>query len=838
MKNLRRWELDSKQSELLILASDARLSKTDYFDDQSWQVRRSDGDKTAIALQTQYGGRAGLVSLVPMWEHDGRLFYEGAAYHKPPIVTAFAPNYIEVEGALLADIVVMMQFWAMDSQTVGCAITVTNASSDSVELRFDIYGHVIRKNKEQALGLIDLADGQALYLGDLPELAPIVMVEGGQARDDRPKVGRDIHVEGNSSATVRWVHVGGKDRRDSLMRSMAWLSTDWQPYFQQIDDAALMIPQVQTSNHDWDFLIAASYNRLIQAFFTGAGAFPKHTFAAKRFPEHGYSAQGDGSDYPRGWDGQDPRTAYLAATAMATIDPQVAQGIIRNYLALQDSDGSVDNRPAINGHKQGLLCLPVLARMAWHIFQQSEDDAFLEAVFPALLSFLDRWLSNDRDMDRDKHPEWQDERQTGYVAFPTFATWQPWSQGADIRYVEGPDLLAYLLAEATTLHHMAKHLDKKSVLPMLNEIVSILRKRLDSLWQDGHFVYHDRDTHITTHGARILDNGEGDVTHEIDHSLLVPNRLVVRIEGGVNHVPRIRLHIEGLDDQERPISESHTTDDFQWHHRHGVLTTANTYAHIDRIWCDGLSRVYTIGATTLDTTGIDVNTLLPLWVGDLPDNQRKALIKLVTDTDMFWRPNGLTMVPANSKHYDPSNAEGGGGIWPFWLTLVGEGLIAADAAKQAGEMLKALIAAQLAVTKDKGSFSQFYHADEPLGLGERDHLAGIVPLHLLDKLLGIRIVNQSKVWVGGMFGWDRAITVRQYGVSVRRTRTKITVKFPSGTTEELAGDARWQAIIDPDGDTQTPISIFAAPTLVVEAEPDLQPEPQTERVEIRVEIED
>jgi hypothetical protein len=86
-----------------------------------------------------------------------------------------------------------------------------------------------------------------------------------------------------------------------------------------------------------------------------------------------------------------------------------------------------------------------------------------------------------------------------------------------------------------------------------------------------------------------------------------------------------------------------------------------------------------------------------------------------------------------------------------------------------------------------------------------------VPLHLLNKLFGIRIVSSSKVWVGGVFGWDRAVTIRQHGVIVRRTRKDIKVKFPSGYTVELDGDARWQAIIDPDGKPATPLEGFKLP---------------------------
>lgn len=839
MKNLRRWELDAKQSALLTLAADARLSLTDYFDDQTWRLRLGDGDVAALAIQTQYGGRAGLISLVPMWEHDGHFIYEAQTYEKAPIVTQFAPNFIQLEGKLTSDTLLTMRLWAMDSHTIGGAFVVENTSERAIDLRFDLYGHVIKDGKEQPLSLITMPRHlHALALGEFDNLEPVVIVEDGNARDDRPKIGTSVTIKPKQHTLLRWVHVGLGTKRDSLNVANQWLEVSWSAYFQQINAAAKALPQIQTGNRDWDWLIAASYNQVAQSFFTPAGHLPKGTFAAKRRPSHGYSQNGDGSDYPRGWDGQDPMLAYLTTPPMASIDPMIAQGIIHNYLATQADDGSIDNRPGTSGIKQEILCPPILARIAWHIFQQSEDDAFLQAVFPGLMSFLERWLATDIDGDGDGHPEWQDERQMGYIAFPTFATWQTWSQGADIRMVEGPDLVVYLIAEAMTLHHMAEHLGKKSALPTLNNILAGLRSQLEKLWLNDHFVYRDRDTHITTTGSVVLQEGAGDQRHDVEHSLLVPNRLIVRIVGGVNHVPRIRLHIEGRDDQDQPIEEVHTFEAFKWQNRQGLFTSHKTYSKIDSIWCEGLSRVYKINVCTLDTTQIDINTLLPLWIGALPEKYTIELVKLATDPAKFWQPNGITMVPVDSPHYDPSNARGAGGIWPFWLTLIGEGLIAANEAKKAGEMFKNLLQAQLEAVKDEGRFGQFYHAEKPQALGEKNHLAGIVPLHLLNKLLGIRIVGRNKVWVGGAFGWDRAVTIRQHGVIVRRTRKDIKVKFPSGYTVELEGDARWQAIIDPNGKNSRRVKRFQIPEVKKQPITTSTTVRPIERVNILIEYED
>src|SRR5450432_3570564 len=55
-----RWQLTSNSPLALQLAADARLSQTDYFDDQVWELALGSPGNPALALQTSYGGRIGL----------------------------------------------------------------------------------------------------------------------------------------------------------------------------------------------------------------------------------------------------------------------------------------------------------------------------------------------------------------------------------------------------------------------------------------------------------------------------------------------------------------------------------------------------------------------------------------------------------------------------------------------------------------------------------------------------------------------------------------------------------------------------------------------------------
>ena len=94
-----------------------------------------------------------------------------------------------------------------------------------------------------------------------------------------------------------------------------------------------------------------------------------------------------------------PTLAYLAGLGVAPVDTALAQGLIRNYLAIQQDDGWIDWKPGLGGQRSNLLCMPILARLTWGIFQYTEDVTFLRETFPGLRKFFERWLTEDQDAD-------------------------------------------------------------------------------------------------------------------------------------------------------------------------------------------------------------------------------------------------------------------------------------------------------------------------------------------------------------------------------------------------------------------------------------------------------
>ncbi|MBZ0298640.1 MAG: hypothetical protein K8J31_02820, partial [Anaerolineae bacterium] len=371
MSKLRRWQMSASQPFSLLLAADARLRPTDYTDDQVWRLSPGSGGAPALALQTTYGERVGLASLIPLWSHDGRMIYETQAYAKPPVIAAFAPGYLRLQATLTPQIALQSEYWSIDSHTLGGQFTLANSRSEPAQVRLDLFGHVGAQGEEQPLTIVPLDTGiHALYLGKIGNIHPILLLENGTAemvggQPVSPKIGCDLTLNSRKRVTIRWVHAGLPQVKDSIAQAQHWLGQDWAPYFKQIEQAANFIPDIETGDDDLDSTLAAAFHDLTLAFLRPTGSLPHASIVAQREPSTGFSRQRDGSDYPRTWSGQTPTLSYLVGLGMASVDPVLAQGLVRNYVAVQQDDGSIDSRPGLGGQRQGLLCMPLLARLSW-----------------------------------------------------------------------------------------------------------------------------------------------------------------------------------------------------------------------------------------------------------------------------------------------------------------------------------------------------------------------------------------------------------------------------------------------------------------------------------------
>ncbi|MEQ8676085.1 MAG: hypothetical protein RLP44_31805 [Aggregatilineales bacterium] len=821
MDNLRRWQLEPNTRFSLYLAADARLSRTSYLNDQVWELTPSAPDSPALLLQTRYGGRVGLATIIPMWIMDGQSIYETSSYATAPTLTAFAPGYAQVEGNITQTLQLTAEYRVIDSQVICGQFTLTNSGDSLASLHVDLLAQVLVNKQEKRLAILSLSDTTyALSMGMLTGLEPVLLFEGATADLDTirvsPKIGRDITVPAGESITLRWVHAGMNDMQTSLTYTQHTLNGDWDAMLADIINAAHQIPDIHTGDDSLDLALALSYHQLAQAFLDPADATKTQTtnrkplpythIVATRHPDKGYSPSADGLDYGRGWNGLIPQTTYLATLAAATFDTARAQDLVKNYIEVQKHNGWIDFRPGPSGQESGLLMTPLLARLTWECFQISGDVDFLGQVFSGLLKFFRRWFQADVDVEFDGIPEWQDEHQTGYSFFPTFST-AIWAQGVNIKYLETPDLATYLLSEGLSLLAIAHVLNDNIAEATLHDRVEKLRIALDSMWKEGRYTYRDRDTDGFTTPVDLLTDGYADEEHILAYSLDIPSRLIVQISGGTGRMPRASVHIEGKDKHGNKIVENvEVQKGFVWGYTGGSYNSIHTYTQVDKISSNGLSRVFKMNVKTVDTSRLDINALMPIWSKGIPQDKAETLVTLLTDETHFWQPNGVTMVSAQDANYDPSSANGGGGVWAYWLTALGDGLINYGRQDVATTMLQRFMGAQVSVLNENHHFSEFYHSALPQGLGESGYLTGTIPLHLFARVIGVNIVSTGKVWTGGAFHWESPITIHRTGVTVTRSTENTTITFPSGHEVLLNADADYQLVEDPSAVAESPVT--------------------------------
>src|SRR5664279_2851579 len=270
-----RWQLSPNHPLALQLAADARLSQTDYLDDQVWELALGSPGETALALQTNYGGRIGLASLLPLWRIDNRAVYQYQAYTDPPVITAFAPGYAQASAKITPRLQLRVDFWVMDSHAVGARLTVKN-TGQALDLGLDLVGFAAAAGHEMKLGMMPLpGGGQALALGKIGSLNPVVILENGQAApNSNNTLSASFHIPAKGQIVVRWVHAGLPNRDESRALAQKWLLQNWNNALHRITRAAQAIPEIQTGDDDTEATIAFAYQQVVQSFLKPTASLP------------------------------------------------------------------------------------------------------------------------------------------------------------------------------------------------------------------------------------------------------------------------------------------------------------------------------------------------------------------------------------------------------------------------------------------------------------------------------------------------------------------------------------------------------------------------------------
>jgi hypothetical protein len=779
---MRDWSLSPGNPLHLSLAADARLCKPDYFNDHIWEVELGTGDaeRSSIALYTTFGLRARSMRIFLRFTENNLVVTDPNTFVGKPSLRRFYTNFLTLDFVPLEALQVSAEYWVPESHAVTGRVTLSNKSTAVRQIRLEVCaalspldGQSIIPTQQQLVNIL---------AGQTSGIAPVIFMTGGAKHGSGTNASLLLDLELGPGATrqIAFAEAALDTVADSFELARHSAARPWEAERARIE--LLNTSQtldIRTGDPDWDAALAFSQTAALGLFFEESEHLPHPSFVTARHVDNGFSRKGDGADYPPSWNGQTPLDAYYVSSILQGA-PQVTKNLILNFLATQDEDGEVDNKPGLSGQRGKVLAAPLLAGMAWKYYQATEDEDFLAEVFPKLLKFFWSWFSSAHDRNRDGAPEWDNILQTGFDDNPLFDVWHPWSQGLDISLVHSPSLEAMLYREAKSIAKIAKQLgkpDEETVL--VTAQAEILKASLGAGWNPNQsfYSYRDRETNQASSG-RVIGKRRGNGNIRPQEEFEAGVRLLVEIQTQSPAAKRPEVEISEYFAKTKGEVETILGHQFQWRTGGLVATTRKLFNRIGRVSVTGLDEKDKIVVKLIDTTGEDLTLALPLWAQATEPRQANALLgRNLLTADRFDRPFGLPSLAASPS---PDADSVSMSVLLPWNQLIGEGLLAYGFRADATRLTAHLMNAVILNLKQNRAFHQRYHAEKGTGIGERNSLQGFAPVGLFMQALGVSILSQRKVKLEGrnLFPWP--VTVKYKGLTVVRGLEQTTVTFPNG----------------------------------------------------------
>jgi hypothetical protein len=783
---MREWSLAPGAPLALNLAADFRLCTTDTLDDQNWELEIGSGDPPALALCTTYGLRARLMRLFPSFSMGGQSVSNPAGFTRPPRLRRFYPNFLLLDLSPFPGVEVVAEYWAPDPHAVAGRFTVTNRIGATLSLLLELCGQLVPL-EGQSLAPASMHSVNVLT-GQTSGLAPVVFLTGGPQTGPAPypSLAMDLSLAPGSSRCLTWVQAALASASDSFEFARRIASRSWDAERARIElvNAAQTV-EIRTGDPDWDAALALSQKAAFGLFFSPSQSLPSPSFVLSRLPDHGYSPRRDGRDYSSHWNGQSPLDG-ITISGLLPGAPELAAGLVRNFLVGQAQDGGVDSSPDLAGQRENWLAAPLLASLACWSYHRTLDKKFLHEVQAGLNAFFRNWFTESHDRDQDGFPEWDHPLQTGLEDNPAFTLWQAGGQGAGIEFVESPSLLAMLYREALSLAQIAEVLGQSKEAKRMKVRAEELRLLTGQCWDASAGLYHNRDraSHRCPAG-KTLGRPRRAGQLAMNHAFRQPERLLVRIKvkGDATPSPEVVLH--GLDG-EKPQTEQLVREDFQWGAGLGVAPSRNLYTRLEMVEVAGLGTRDLVSLQVMDLSEEDISLFLPLWAG-IPDLAQAGsmLRQALLAPDRFGRPFGIPACiqpapPGGPVEPDVAASSTCQAVHLPWNALIGEGLLAYGFRDEAARLVTQLMSAVIQDLKKQHTFHRAYHSVTGVGIGGRNALQGLAPVGLFLDTLGVRLHSQRRITLSGKNPFPWPVTVKYRNLTVIRQADQTQVVFPDG----------------------------------------------------------
>lgn len=352
----------------IILATDARFSQPDYANDISWLVSLGKGQVDPFSLNTTFGLRARSMQMFPRLV-DAEIGPGGSISLPQPFdlrIVRNYPNFLQLVYSPLPEIEVNMEIWVPSSHVITGQVEINNRSVLRRKLRFDWAALLSPMKHGHGMAAVLMEKAYVLE-GKTSELCPVFLLTGGPmpGPSSFPTLGFDVDLYPGNQNRFRWAMGILGSAETSLELAQAAVSRDWEPEIARIELVnASQHLTITTGNPAWNEAFRSAQDTAFQLFFPGGSAFPAPSFVQSRTPDRGHSLRGDGGDYDPNWSGQTALDAWYLNQLILPAAPELAAGVVDNFLAVQQENGEIDWKPGLAKQRMHMLAQPLLATLA------------------------------------------------------------------------------------------------------------------------------------------------------------------------------------------------------------------------------------------------------------------------------------------------------------------------------------------------------------------------------------------------------------------------------------------------------------------------------------------
>lgn len=764
----------------LTLAADSRLAETNYVDDQIWELKHDLGEPPAFSLQTTYGLRATNMRLFPRFGEGHQSVSDPQKFNRFPTINHFYPNYLDAAYSPFDGIDVRAEYWVRSSNLIAGRINLSNNSSQNRKIKFEWVALLTPIEGEYRINPQEI-DSVPVLVGNTDGLMPVIFISGGASAvgSPFPALIFKLDLPPGKSRQFTWSQAALSTAEDSFTLAREISSLPWDAEIARLELTNSSQVEIFTGNPDWDYAFELAQKTALSLFLRAKDNSSYASAVKIRRPDFGYSRSGDGKDYGPQWNGLTPLDAYYLTGIILPSEIELAEGILLNFLASKNHEGEIDLKPGLAGQISNRIATPILANLAWRIFQINEDLDFLRSVFPALLDFFMSWFAESHDRDQDGIPEWDHPLQTGFEENPLFSRWRASAHAIEITKSESPALCSFLYQECRVLSQIANLLGEKRALRELNVHKATLREAVEDSWQSKSFSFAnwDRDTH-TSSNSITLHEMEGPGRIDINLQFDSPVRLVFRMRTKGETTRKSQINIHGISSSGQHRVENISGDRILWFPGWGTSTSDQTFASIEYLEILGIDSEDYVTVTTAGLSSVDITCLLPIWA-HIPSDEQVQLIlnKTILNVKRFWRKFGLpacmdTSIQDDNRYCNAVHI-------PF-CSLVGEGMLKYGFRDETAEMITRVMNAVTQTLKKEGHFREYYDSVSGNGFGEINELGGLPPLGLFINTLGIQLKSPWKIGLSGYNPFPWPVTIKYRGTTILRGLDKTQIVFPDG----------------------------------------------------------